>query len=435
MARPRNVWSSALSGLFCLALVIWFAAPLPASAAPEPAAGSFDPVAATDAYLARLSPAARERSDSYFEGGYWIQLWSFLWGLAVAWFLLSRGRSVRFRDFAERAGRWPWLRRVIYAAGYLLATSLLGSPLAVYTDFFREHQYGLATQSFPGWLRDQLVGLGLGLVFGSVAISVLYAVLRRAGRAWWLWATAVMLVFLVIVALIAPVFINPLFNTYTRLDRPEIREPILALARANGVPAHDVWVSDASRQSKRVSANVSGLLGTERITLNDNLLNRCSLAEIEAVMGHELGHYVLNHVYELVFNFGLVIAGGFAFIAFSFEWARLKFGARWGVQGIADIAGLPLLAALFSVYFLVMTPVTNTIIRTNEAEADIFGLNASRQPDGFAEAALKLGEYRKLAPGPLEEFVFFDHPSGRQRILAAMRWKAEHLGELEAPKP
>jgi STE24 endopeptidase len=105
-----------------------------------------------------------------------------------------------------------------------------------------------------------------------------------------------------------------------------------------------------------------------------------------------------------------------------------RWGGRWGVRGIADPAGLPLLAALFALYAFVLTPVINTHIRTEEAEADIFGLNAAREPDGMAEAALQLSEYRKLSPGPVEEWIFYDHPSGRNRILMAMRWKAEHLG-------
>jgi STE24 endopeptidase len=129
----------------------------------------------------------------------------------------------------------------------------------------------------------------------------------------------------------------------------------------------------------------------------------------------------------MIVELGLVIVAGFAFLRWGFAWAERRWGARWGISGIGDLAALPLVVAVFSVYFFLMTPVVNTVIRVNEVEADIFGLNASREADGFAEVALKLGEYRKLAPGPLEEFLFFDHPSGRNRILMAMRWKGEHL--------
>ena len=201
--------------------------------------------------------------------------------------------------------------------------------------------------------------------------------------------------------------------------------PPRSLARANGNRADKVYEFDASRQTTRISANVSGFLGTMRVRLNDNLLERCTPAEIAAVMAHEIGHYALNHVYETIIFFGLVLVGGFAFIRWSFDRTLARWGAGWGVSGLSDPAGLPLLAALFSVYFFVLTPILNTYIRVNEAEADIYGLNAAREPDGFASVALKLGEYRKLAPGPFEEWFFYDHPSGRSRITMAMRWKAE----------
>jgi STE24 endopeptidase len=143
-------------------------------------------------------------------------------------------------------------------------------------------------------------------------------------------------------------------------------------------------------------------------------------------MAHEMGHYVLNHVYKGLLEFGLVIVLGFWAVSLVFERLRTGPGARWGVTGIGDPAGLPLVMLLLTAYMFVMTPVLNTIVRVAEQEADVFGLNAARQPDGFARTALKLSEYRKLEPGPLEEALLYDHPSGRTRILTAMRWKAEH---------
>ena len=167
----------------------------------------------------------------------------------------------------------------------------------------------------------------------------------------------------------------------------------------------------------------------------DNLLNGASLAEIKAVMGHEVAHFVTNLIMVLVIPFGLVIMAGFAFVNFSFPRVLKKYGKNWGVRDIADPAGLPLFAALISVFFFIMTPVTNTIIRENERMADIYGLNAAQEPDGFATIALKLGEYRKLDPTPLEEFIFFDHPSGRSRIQMSMDWKAENLAQEDPANP
>jgi STE24 endopeptidase len=400
----------------------------PALAAPAAAEAPFDAAAATRAYLDRRTAEEKARSDAYFEGGYWLQLWGFLYGLGVAWLLLGSGWSRRWRDWTLRVGRRRPLANWLYSAGYVVASTLLAFPLTVYQGFFREHQYDLATQAFPEWLRDQAVGLAVALVLVPLLLVVLYGVFRKAPRTWWLWGGGISLVFLIFVVLIAPVYIDPLFNEYKPLEDQRVRGEILSLARASGIATNDVWQFDASRQTTRVSANVSGFLGTMRVRLNDNLLERCTLPEIRAVMGHEMGHYVLNHVYESILFFGVVLVAGFAFLAWGFEWARQRWGGRWGVAGIADVAGLPLLAAVFSVFFFVLTPITNTYIRVNEAEADLYGLQAAREPDGFAEVALKLGEYRKLEPGPFEEWFFFDHPSGKARIEMAMRWKAEQLG-------
>jgi STE24 endopeptidase len=172
---------------------------------------------------------------------------------------------------------------------------------------------------------------------------------------------------------------------------------------------------------------VSGFAGTQRISLNDNLLKRCTLPEIQTTMGHEMGHYVLNHEYKLLVMFGVVVVIGFAFLSWGIKFGLARWGKNWGIRGVTDVAMLPLAIIWLSVYFFLMTPVTNTISRTVEYEADMYGLNAARQPDGEANVDLMLGEYRKLDPGPVEEFIFFDHPSGRTRITAAMRWKAEHL--------
>jgi STE24 endopeptidase len=425
--------------LAILALVILLGAapsgmPAEAQASPAPA-GSFDAEAATEAYLARMSPEQRARSDAYFEGGYWLQLWGFLYGLGVAAILLGTGLSARMRDRAERWTRFRPLQTFLYAVQFILGTTLLSFPLSVYTDFVREHKYGLATQDFGAWMVDQGKGLGVGIVLGGAALVGLYAVLRKAPRTWWIWGAVVSLLFLVVGIVIGPVFIEPIFNTYTELREPALRESILSLARANGIPAEHVYVVDASRQTTRISANVAGLFGTMRIALNDNLLNRTSPAGVEAVMGHEMGHYVLNHIYELLLFFGLVLVGGFAFLRGSFDRVLARRGERWGVRGIADPAGLPLIVALFSIYGFVLTPFVNTAIRSNEVEADIFGLNAARQPDGFAEVALQLSEYRKMSPGPLEEWFFYDHPSGHNRIRMAMRWKAEHLQEEGSQYP
>jgi STE24 endopeptidase len=260
-----------------------------------------------------------------------------------------------------------------------------------------------------------------------LVVAVPYTFARRLPKNWWLWGSMVAIAIEFFLVVISPVVLVPVFNSPKKLADARVVDPILRLARQNGIAVTDVWEIDASKQSKRISANVSGALGTERITLNDNLLNRASLEEIEAVMGHEMGHYVLNHVYEGLLELGVIIVIGFAVVASLFGRLRLRYEATWKVRGVSDIAGLPLFAFLFTAYFFVITPLTNTLVRAQEYEADLFGLNTARQPDGFAQVAIKLSEYRKLEPGLWEERIFFDHPSGRTRIYTAMRWKAENL--------
>jgi STE24 endopeptidase len=395
----------------------------PSAAVAQP----FDVNAAVNAYLAKMPAAERERSNSYFEGGYWLTLWDFVATVFVMWLMLRLRWSSRMRNLAARITRLRPLQTALYWVQFLLVFSVLTFPLTVYEGYFREHKYGLLNQTFGPWFRDQVVGLAVGLVLGAVLIVPLFGMVRKLGSGWWVWGATLMIAFVAFVSLIAPVYIAPLFNQYKKLEDRAVREPILSMARANGIPATDVYEFDASRQSNRVSANVSGFATTLRISLNDNLLKRCTLPEIETTMGHEMGHYVLNHAYKGLVMIGVVIVIGFAFLNMGIGWSLARWGEKWEVREITDVAVLPLAVILFSLYFFLMTPVTNTITRTMEFEADMYGLNAARQPDGEANVDLMLGEYRKMDPGPVEEFVFFDHPSGRTRITAAMRWKAEHL--------
>jgi STE24 endopeptidase len=396
-----------------------------AGAAPAGSA-HFNPEAATEAYMATLPPAAQARSNAYFEGGYWLALWDTLIAAAVAWLLLVTKWSSRMRAAAERSTRWRWLQTAIYAAQYVVISTLLTLPWGAYEGFFREHQYGMSNQSLSGWLGDQAKGLFIGLIFGCIAAAAIYAVIRRAPRTWWLWGAMVAMLVLVFQVAIGPTYLEPVFNRFYPLPDSALKQEILSLARANGVPAQQVYEFDASKQTTKVSAHVSGLFGTAQISLNDNLMNRATPEEIKAVLGHEMGHYVLNHVYKFIAPAFIIVVAGFALLHWGY--GRLQpWLSRWGVGPVTDVAGMPALVAIFGVYLFLLTPVVNTLTRTMETEADAYGLNAARQPDGAAQAALLLSEYRKMRPGPLEEFVFYDHPSGWNRIHRAMIWKAENV--------
>ena len=395
------------------------------------ASGDFDADAATSAYLATMTPAARARSDAYFEGGYWLMLWDFVISLLLAWALLHSRLSARMRDFAARLTRFRWAQTALYAIQYFVLTTVVTLPWAAYEGYFREHQYGMSNQGPMGWLADQAKGLFITLIFGTLAVVAIYAVIRKLPKTWWLWGAVVAIGFLIFEAVIGPTYLEPVFNKFYPLAESPLKQRILSLARANGVPATQVYEFDASKQTTKISAHVSGMAGSAQISLNDNLINRGSPEEVEAVVAHEMGHYVLNHVYKAVLALSVLIVIGFAFISWAFGRVTLRFGERWGFRDIADVAGLPLLVALFSIYEFALTPVSNTVTRTIETEADAFGLNAARQPDGAAQAVLHLSEYRKMRPGPVEEVIFFDHPSGWTRIHQAMVWKAENLSAAD----
>jgi STE24 endopeptidase len=368
-----------------------------------------------------LSPAQKAKSDAYFEGGYWLMLWNLLYSLAIGFVFLSLGLSAWIKKIAQKVKNVN-LQNYIYGVLYFVLSYILIFPLNVYQGFVREHQYALSNMSFAGWLQDEMIGLVLVSFGGSLLLVAVYFAMRRTGRDWWIWAAGITMAFTFFISFIAPVFLSPLFNKYTPLADGPLKQQILSLARANEIPAENVYQFDASRQSDRVSANVSGIASTTRISLNDNLLRRCTPAEIKAVMGHEMGHYVMNHVYKGLTEALILVVVLFWLVNFAFN----KTSARFGITDISDISSLPLLIVLFAIAAFLATPITNTMTRTQETEADMFGLNAAREPDAEAHVDILLSEYRKIDPGYWEEIIFYDHPSGRRRVHMAMQWKAEN---------
>ena len=423
--------------LLLLTIAVFAQEPPKAPPVPEAAQATahFDAKAATDAWLATMTSKQKANSDAYFEGGYWLILWDFLYTAAMMILLLETKLSTRFRDLAERVVKVQFLRSWLYWIFFSAVGYLLSFPMTVYEGYLREHSYGLSNLSFGGWFGEEMTALAVSAVLGGLAFGVLVAVVRWTPNRWHVWGALVSIVFMAIGIVIGPVFIAPLFNKYKPLENQRIKQSILSLARANEIPATDVYEVDASKQSKRVSANVSGFLGTDRITLNDNLLARCSSECILGVMGHEMGHYVMHHIYKAVIFFTIVISVMFWLLRNGLERALARFGERWQLRGIGDTASLPVAVLILTTLGFLFTPISNSYTRTQEFEADLYGLNAARQPDGEAEADVLLGEYRKMDPSAFEEVIFFDHPSGRTRIDAAMRWKAENLCLFDASLP
>ena len=393
---------------------------------------AFDAESATRAYLATLDGAARAKSDAYFEGGYWLPLWGALISILAYWLMLRLGWSASWSGWASKITKRRWLQPALYSLPFALVGTLLTLPWSIYTGFYREHQYGLANQDLAAWGIEQLKLMGVGLVIGAIMFMVIYAVIRNSPKRWWLWATAAMATLMAVMIMLAPLFIEPLLNKYTPMQAGPVRSEILRIAHEQNIPTDNVYVVDASKQTKRISANVAGLGPTIRIALNDNLLNRSNIHGIKAVMGHEMGHYNLYHIQKLLLYLTLMMLALFATMYFVAPKILMRYGSKWGVREVSDPASAPLLHMMLALLLIPGGIIFNSIIRIHESEADAFGLEAAREPDGFAMTAMQLSEYRKIEPSALEEILFFDHPSGRTRVSMAMEWKAKHLAELPA---
>jgi len=415
--------------IFCCLLTFMFVkgqSMQPAAHQPAKYVARFDPEKAAIQLINTIPAAARAKANNYVEGGYWLILWNFLNAAFVAWLFLFGGLSAYIKKIADKTSKTNRSNLVYIALSFLLYFLLL-MPLDIYQNFIREQQYGFSNQSFIQWLLNELVTFFVELLIIAPFFVLIYAIFRKVKENWWIWGGCISILFIIVVLVIYPIFITPAFNDYTPIKNGVLKDQILSMARANSINIDKVYVYNESKQNKFFNANVSGLAGTARISLNDNMLNNCTNSEIKAALGHEMGHYVLSHIFILILEFGILIIIGFKLVQWTLNKLFLKYGERWKVAAIQDIRSLPILVFLFMFYFFILTPISNTIYRTQEIQADLYGLNAAREPDAMASYLIKSAVDLKVAPGYWEEVFFFDHPCRKYRITTAMKWKAENL--------
>jgi STE24 endopeptidase len=309
---------------------------------------------------------------------------------------------------------------------YFVIASLITLPWEIYASWWRERSYGRTGQPLADFLGQQAIALVVfSLLVGLFFVGV-YALLRKAGPRWWLWSGALTAAALEFFLLIAPAAIEPLFNDYRPVPSGEVRDALVVMAEQSGVPTDRIFVYDGSRQSNNFTANVSGVAGSARIAISDVAFKGASLDEVRAVTGHEIGHYVLGHVWRTVIVLSL-LAMLFFFLADRFY---PRFARAFGSSvPIADPSGLPVVVFMISVMSLLAQPVVNTLSRMDESEADRYSLETVNLPDALATALVKTAEYRNPRPHPVQEFVFYTHPSVERRVLAAMEWKAAHAAD------
>jgi Zn-dependent protease with chaperone function len=371
--------------------------------------------------------SGQSRPKEYSRGRYALYFADTAWGLLILLILLATGLSARFRDWARHASGHPSAVVFLYFVFFLTFVSVLSLPLDLYGGYFREKRFGFANQTLAGWMGDWGKSFAVSLVFGGLFLIVLYAVMRKLPKTYWLAGSAVAILFVIVSMAVYPVFIAPLFNRFTPLPECPLKEKLLAMAQGEGIPARDVYEVDASRQSAHTNAYVAGLLGTQRIVLYDTILKTDTPAEIETVMAHEMGHYVLHHVWKMIAFLSVLILAAFWLISRLYPVLAVRFAGRWGFREISDVAGLPLLLLLLGAMQFLATPGINAFSRHLEHEADAFSLRVTKDPDDLISAFRKFNtiDLSEYDPPPFIEFWLYTHPSLEHRIEFAERWKKE----------
>lgn len=351
--------------------------------------------------------------------------------LAIPAIVLFTGLSARLRTWSERIGRRWFFTLCVYLLLYSVIDYLLRFPLDFYADYLRQHAYGVSNQSLGHWLGDTLKQLAIGVVVGCLLLWIPYLLLDKSPRRWWIYTGLAAVPVVILAQLVSPIWIDPLFNQFGPLKDRQLESQILKLARRAGIEGGRVYEVDKSRDTKFVDAYVKGFLGTKRIVLWDTLLTKLGKPEIMFVMGHEMGHYVLGHLWK-----GIVLACLGIFLALgAVYWVAgaflRRFGKRIGFDRLSDIASLPLVILLVQLASLAMAPPALAISRYMEHEADRFGLELTQDNHAAAMGFVELQQENLGVPrhGWLRTVWRDSHPSIAERIEFANRYRPWQEGK------
>ncbi|MBW8874084.1 MAG: M48 family metallopeptidase [Acidobacteria bacterium] len=404
------------------ALVAQPAAPAAASSTATAASGPSQPVPV---------PQPSDKAMQYYRSGNMLWVVETLWGFAVPALLLFSGFSARMRDAARKVGRNWFFTLVVYGLLFTLVTFVLDLPLAWYQDFVRQHAYGLSDQTAGKWWSDAFTGLAIGCIAAALTLWLPYLLLRWSPRRWWLYTGLAAIPLIVVVLIVTPIWIAPRFNKFGPMKDKALESQILALADRAGIEGSRVYEVDKSVDTKTVNAYVTGVFGTKRIVLWDTTLHRLDKPEVLYVMGHEMGHYVLGHVPQLVALASLLVVFGLWVIHRTAGGLIARYRDRFGFVQLSDVASLPLIALLFSLVTFVLSPALLAFTRHTEHEADRFGLEITRDNHDCATAFVKLQEQNLSNPRPglLYKLWRSDHPPLGERIDFCNEYRPWEKGE------
>lgn len=388
---------------------------------------AFDPAVETARYIDSLGPEALQKAANYTTGTHWLMLGGLLVTALVTWIIVRSRLLDRLSTRLQNSG-WG-LRAWAICTSFFFLSALISLPWGIYEEWGFERSYGRTSQPLGDFLAQDAIGILLSSVLGGLFFLGVYALIRRTGKSWWLWSGGLTAFAAAATILLSPVLIEPMFNEYKPVPEGPVRTALLEMADEANIPHDRVLMFDGSRQSNNFTANVSGVFGSARIAISDVAMKQASLDEVKAVTGHEIGHYVLGHVWRIVFLFAGLAMVGFFLADRLFGRVASLFGSQ---AQVSDPEGLPILLFIVSVLGLLAQPVLNSVTRIGESEADAYSLRTVNLPDALAGALVKTAEYRYPRPSAFEEIAFYSHPSVERRVRRAMDWKAEQLKKKPA---
>ena len=363
----------------------------------------------------------------------------FFYGVFVLWVILYWRFGPKFRDWAESVSRNRFVQAAIFAPLLILTMDILGLPSDIYQNSV-DRKYGLSVQSWGSWFWDWTKGQFLAVVLGIVLVSILYAVIRSSPRRWWFYFWLVSLPIAVALVFLQPVIVDPMFHKFEPLQQKDPAltvslEKMVQRAGENIPPERMFWMG-AGEKTTELNAYVTGIGASKRIVVWDNTIAKMNTPQIVYVAGHEMGHYVLGHIWK-----GLIFAAVFLCVLFylgfrTIGWFLRRWGKDWGIRGVEDLAALPALLLLLSVFSFVANPISSAMSRHFEHQADQYGLEVTHglTPDSSevaAQAFQILGEVdlSDPEPNPVDVLMFYSHPTIPDRIRFALTYDPWAKGE------
>jgi Zn-dependent protease with chaperone function len=376
-------------------------------------------------------PPMSEKAVRYYRSGVALWVLDTALGFLIPALFLFTGFSARIRNWAQSLGRKWFFVIAIYIVIFTILNFLIYLPISYYEDFVRQHAYGLSNQTFEKWLTDALKGLMVGVVMGVLFLWVPYLLLKKSPTRWWLYTGILAIPFFALVTLIAPIWIDTLFNKFGPMNDKALEAKILGLADKAGIQGSRVYEVNKSVDTKTVNAYVTGFGNTKRIVLWDTILAKLNQRELMTVMGHEMGHYVLGHVIKAILFFSFVtivllyaayrVAGGMI----------QKYQNRFGFNELSDVASLPLILLLINIFGFVITPGLFAFTRHQEHEADRFGLEITKDNYAAANAFVRLQEENLSNPRPglIMKLFRSTHPPLGERIDFCNEYRPWETGQ------